>query len=125
MSHPVLSLAASTRLGDAAVYFRTTGIRHCLVVDDQDRSLGILTQTDLVMSQGAEFFLQMKSIESVKVSIPVVVSHDLSVSEAMHLLRTQRLTAIIVKYPESAHGILTERDIVRLVASGTLLGTVG
>ncbi|WP_063925991.1 EAL domain-containing protein [Cupriavidus sp. IDO] len=125
MSHPVLSLPASTRLGDAAVYFRTTGIRHCLVVDDQDRSLGILTQTDLVMSQGAEFFLQMKSIESVKVSIPVVVSHDLSVSEAMHLMRTQRLSAIIVKYPENAHGILTERDIVRLVAGGTLLGTVG
>ncbi|MFP3569840.1 CBS domain-containing protein [Paraburkholderia sp. SIMBA_030] len=124
-SHPVLSLSEHTRLGDAAAYFRSEGIRHCLIVDDQGRSLGILTQTDLVMSQGAEFFLRMRSIESVEVSMPVVVSQDLYVNEAMRLMQTQRLSAIVVKYPEGVHGILTERDIVRLVASGALLGTVG
>ncbi|AUT66389.1 EAL domain-containing protein [Paraburkholderia terrae] len=125
MSHPVLSLSEHTRLGDAAGHFRSEGIRHCLVVDDQGRSLGILTQTDLVMSQGAEFFLRMKSIESVKVSMPVLVSQDLYLKEAMRLMRSRRLSAIVVKYPEGLHGILTERDIVRLVASGALLGTVG
>lgn len=125
MSHPVLSLPEHTRLGDAAVRFRSEGIRHCLVVDDEGRSLGVLTQTDLVMSQGAEFFLRMKSIETLKVAMPVLVSQDLSVSEAMRLMQSQRLSAIVVTYPEGLYGILTERDIVRLVAGGALHGTVG
>ncbi|WCM17941.1 EAL domain-containing protein [Paraburkholderia bryophila] len=125
MSRPVVSLPQHTRLGDAALHFRNSGIRHCLVADDQGHSLGILTQTDFVMNQGAEYFLRMKSIESIKAAAPVLVDHALCVKEAMRLMRTQRLSAVVVAYPDGVHGILTERDIVALVASGATNGTVG
>ena len=124
MSHPVLALDSRTRLGDAAVYFKNKGIRHCLVVDDQGQPLGMLSQTDLVMNQGAEFFLRVRPIESVKVSPPVVVEPDESLVEVMRMMRAGGLSAIVVRYPGDEYGILTERDIVRLAAANALGGTV-
>jgi len=124
MSHPVLALDSRTRLGDAAVYFKNKGIRHCLVVDDHGNPLGMLSQTDLVMNQGAEFFLRVRPIESVKVSPPVVVEPDESLVEVMRMMRAGGLSAIVVRYPGDEYGILTERDIVRLAAANALGGTV-
>lgn len=124
MSHPVQSLPGRTRLGDAVVHFKNKGIRHCLVVDDAERPLGMLTQTDLVMSQGAEFFLRTRPIDSVKLSQPGVVAPHTSLLDAMHAMRTGGLSAIVVRYPADEYGILTERDIVRLAAANALGGTV-
>nr|WKF55823.1 putative signaling protein [Paraburkholderia busanensis] len=120
MSRPVIALPGHTRLGDAALQFRSGGIRHCLVTDERGHSLGILTQTDFVMNQGAEFFLRMKTIDSVNAAAPVLVDHELGVKDAMRLMRAQRLSAVVVAYPDGVHGILTERDIVGLVANGSL-----
>jgi PAS domain S-box-containing protein len=125
MSHPVQSLPAQTRLGDAAVHFKSQGIRHCLVADTAGRSFGILTQTDLVMSLGAEFFLRAKSIESANALMPVVADSALPMQEIRRLMRDRHLSAIVIRYPNGEYGILTERDIVRLVASGTLDGAAG
>ena len=125
MSDPVLSLPERTRLGDAVVYFKSEGIRHCLVVDDEGRAMGMLTQTDLVMSQGTDFFLRMKPIDSANVSIPAIVGPELKLREVMAMMRMQRLSAIVVRFPAGEHGILTERDIVRLAAAGSLDGAAG
>ncbi|MBP0629926.1 EAL domain-containing protein [Cupriavidus sp. AcVe19-1a] len=124
MSHPVDSLSGHTRLGDAVVHFKNKGIRHCLVVDDAGRPLGMLSQTDLVMGHGAEFFLRTKPIDSVRLSRPVVVASDTSLPDAMHAMRTGGLSAIVVRYSANEYGILTERDIVRLAAANALGGTV-
>jgi len=124
MSHPVESLPGHTRLGNAVVHFKNKGIRHCLVVDAAGRPLGMLSQTDLVMGHGAEFFLRTKPIDSVKLSRPVVVAPDISLPDAMRAMRTGGLSAIVVRYPAGEYGILTERDIVRLAAANALGGTV-
>ncbi|CAG2132132.1 Inosine-5'-monophosphate dehydrogenase [Cupriavidus yeoncheonensis] len=124
MSHPVQALSGTTRLGDAVVHFKNRGIRHCLVVDDAERPLGMLTQTDLVMGHGAEFFLRTKPIDSVNLSQPVTVAPATSLLDAMRTMRTAGLTAIVVRYPGDEYGILTERDIVRLAAANALGGTV-
>ncbi|CAG9173445.1 Inosine-5'-monophosphate dehydrogenase [Cupriavidus laharis] len=124
MSHPVQSLPGRTRLGDAVVHFKNRGIRHCLVVDDDERPLGMLSQTDLVLGHGAEFFLRTRAIDSIKLSRPVVVTPDTSLLDAMHTMRTGGLSAIVVRYPAAEYGILTERDIVRLAAAKALGDTV-
>jgi len=125
MSHPVVSLPAHTRLGDAAMRFKNEQIRHCLVVDAGGQAIGILTQADLVISQGAEFFLRMKSIESAHAVMPVLLPPTVRVHEAMELMHAQRLSAIVVRYDDGEHGILTECDMVQLVARGTLGGEIG
>lgn len=124
MSHPVLTLEANTPLGEAAMKFKQSGVRHFVVVRD-GAAIGVLTQTDIVVNQGAEFFLHLKPIESIRVHPPVVVPEQTALHEVIARMRAQRLDAILVDYDDGEHGILTERDIVRLLADGGAEGAVG
>ena len=124
MSHPVLTLEANTPLGEAAMKFKQSGVRHFVVVRD-GAAIGVLTQTDIVVNQGAEFFLHLKPIESIRVHPPVVVPEQATLHEVIARMRAQRLDAILVGYDDGEHGILTERDIVRLLADGGADGEVG
>ena len=125
MNPTVRTLPASTRLHDAALHFRREGIRYCLVVDEAGNALGVLTQTDLVMSQGPESFLRMKLIESAKLPTPVLIDAAQPTSDALRIMREQQLDAIVVDYGQHDYGILTGRDVIRLVAAGDLDGAVG
>ncbi|MBX4145687.1 CBS domain-containing protein, partial [Ralstonia pickettii] len=124
MSHPVLTLEANTPLGEAAMKFKQSGVRHFVVVRDS-APIGVLTQTDVVVNQGPEFFLHLKPIESIRIHPPVVVSEQVALHDVIARMRTQRLDAILVGYDDGEHGILTERDIVRLLAEGASEGAVG
>ena len=124
MSHPVLTIEANTPLGEAALKFKQSGVRHFVVVRD-GTAIGVLTQTDIVVNQGAEFFLHLKPIESIRVHPPVVVPEQATLHEVIARMRAQRLDAILVGYDDGEHGILTERDIVRLLADGGADGAVG
>ncbi|VWB15895.1 EAL domain-containing protein [Burkholderia lata] len=124
MSRPVLTLEANTPLGEAAMKFKQSGVRHFVVVRD-GAAIGVLTQTDVVVNQGPEFFLHLKPIESIRVHPPVVVPEQVTLHEVIARMRAQRLDAILVGYDDGEHGILTERDIVRLLADGGAQGAVG
>ncbi|MGC2944324.1 EAL domain-containing protein [Burkholderia ambifaria] len=124
MSHPVLTIEANTPLGEAALKFKQSGVRHFVVVRD-GTAIGVLTQTDIVVNQGAEFFLHLKPIESIRAHPPVVVPEQATLHEVIARMRAQRLDAILVGYDDGEHGILTERDIVRLLADGGADGAVG
>ncbi|KVF79143.1 diguanylate cyclase [Burkholderia sp. FL-7-2-10-S1-D7] len=124
MSHPVLTLEASTPLGEAAMKFTQSGVRHFVVVRD-GAAIGVLTQTDVVVNQGPEFFLHLKPIESISVHPPVVVPEHAALHAVITQMRTQRLDAILVGYDDGERGILTERDVVRLLADGGAQGAVG
>ncbi|KWU22991.1 EAL domain-containing protein [Burkholderia cenocepacia] len=124
MSHPVMTLEADTPLGEAAMKFKQSGVRHFVVVRD-GAAIGVLTQTDVVVNQGPEFFLHLKPIESIRVHPPVVVPEQAGLHDVIAQMRVQRLDAILVGYDDGEHGILTERDIVRLLADGGAQGAVG
>ncbi|MGU7782740.1 EAL domain-containing protein [Burkholderia sp. PU8-34] len=124
MSAPLLTLDADTSLGEAAVRFKQSGIRHFGIVRDC-ACIGVLTQTDVVVNQGAEFFLRLRPLESVNLRPPVVVPADLSLHDTIARMRTQKLDALVVAYADGEHGILTERDVVRLIANEALGGLVG
>ncbi|OXI70506.1 diguanylate cyclase [Burkholderia sp. AU31280] len=124
MIHPVMTLEADTPLGEAAMKFKQSGVRHFVVVRD-GAAIGVLTQTDVVVNQGPEFFLHLKPIESIRVHPPVVVPEQAGLHDVIAQMRAQRLDAILVGYDDGEHGILTERDIVRLLADGGAQGAVG
>ncbi len=124
MSRPVLTLDASTPRGEAAMRFKESGVRHFIVVRD-GAAIGVLTQTDVVVNQGPEFFLHLKPIESIRVHLPVVVSEHDALPDVVARMRAQRLDAILVRYDDGEHGILTERDVVRLLAQSGVRGAVG
>ncbi|POR50255.1 diguanylate cyclase/phosphodiesterase with PAS/PAC sensor(s) [Paraburkholderia eburnea] len=120
MSQPVRALPAHTPAREAAALFAREGIRHCLAVDDAGRPLGLVTQTDLVMSQGPECFLRLRTLACAKPPRPHCVDADTPFAAALAQMRERRLSAIVVRDADGGLGILTERDVVRAVAQGAL-----
>jgi diguanylate cyclase (GGDEF)-like protein/PAS domain S-box-containing protein len=124
MSAPLLTLDAGTPLGEAAVRFKHSGIRHFGVVRD-GACIGVLTQTDVIVNQGAEFFLRLKPIESIHVHPPVAVPAHQPLHDTIAQMRARKLDAVVVEYDDGEHGILTERDVLRLIVNDRLDGAVG
>ena len=114
MSSPVKTLFAGATLGEAALRFKQEGIRHFVVVDGNGRTLGLITQTDVVKNQGVEFFVHLREVGSVMSRVPATLSGECTVAEAARKIREYKHDAIVIK-SEDRLGILTERDIVRLI----------
>jgi PAS domain S-box-containing protein len=114
MSSPVKTLPAATTLGEAALRFKQEGIRHFIVVDETGRTMGLVTQTDVIKNQGVEFFVHLREVGSVMNRIPVVLPGDCTVADAARQIREHKHDAVVIESAERM-GILTERDIVRLI----------
>ncbi|MBA5688639.1 EAL domain-containing protein [Rugamonas apoptosis] len=126
MSGPVQTIHGDLLVGEAAVQFKRNGIRHLLVVDERGQRLGMLSQSDVVLNQGAEFFLRMRAVSSIPCQTPLVLAEEMALDEAVAEMRRCGRDAAIISFADGGHGIFTQRDIVRLIANhGGPLGTVG
>lgn len=126
MSGPVQTINGDLLVGEAAVQFKRNGIRHLLVLDGQGQRLGMLSQSDVVLNQGAEFFLRMRMVGSIPCQAPLMLPADLPLAAAVARMRAGGCDAAVIHFPGGDYGIFTQRDIVRLIAvSGGALGDVG
>jgi diguanylate cyclase (GGDEF)-like protein/PAS domain S-box-containing protein len=116
MSHPVRTISAHVRLSEVAHQFRQEHIRHLLVVDKQGKPTGVVTQSDVVMSHGVEHFLHFREVETILNGTMVCIHEDQSLSAATTLMRQEKTDALLVKLIDGQWGILTERDLTRLIA---------
>ena len=118
MSWPVKTISVDTTFNDAAVLFKRHGVRHYLVVDGRSGRLSRhLSQSDIVLNQGAEFFSSSSIWTPSRRQKPAAgdrCRHALH--EAISCMREQHVEALLVRYPDSDYGILTQRDVVRLLA---------
>ncbi|MBS4095233.1 MAG: diguanylate cyclase [Sulfuricella sp.] len=125
MSSPVKVIGIDTGLGEAALRFREEGVRHFLVVDDNGRHRGIVTQSDIVMNQGIEYYVAMRDVKSVLNRHNISISGTALLSEAIQRMTQEGCNALITRCPDGVYGILTERDVVRHIGSGQALKLVG
>ncbi|MHA6964035.1 EAL domain-containing protein [Zobellella denitrificans] len=116
MSTPVSHLHLSTPMSAVAERFRAEGHRHFLVVDDQGRPRGIVSQTDLALKQGLEPYLGLREVHEAMDGQPLTVAGALSLAEVAALMYRQGQDAAVVACADGEYGILTERDMVRFVA---------
>lgn len=117
MSSPVRMIPASLTLAEATVRFIEDGLRHYLVRDDDGPGIaGIVSQTDLVLNQGLEYYLRLREVRSIITAQHPSVQADMPVSAVAAHMRHHRLDATAIVYPDGSLGILSERDVVRLIA---------
>ncbi len=119
MSHPVRHIPVTARLSAVAQRFRHEHIRHLLVVDEAGRGLGIVTQTDVVFNQGIEHYLRFRDVGSILNHAGIRVSDRACLSSVATEMQQARADAVLVEFDDGRHGILTERDLIRLVAEQT------
>lgn len=121
MSPALYTVDCSLSLDEAALEFKSRGIRHLVVVDEQGDLFGILSQTDVVTRQDAEYFLSMTEVNSVlSGSMPPKLDSRCSLSEAVQRMRIRNADSLVVTVDGVAEGLITERDLVRLIAQGRM-----
>lgn len=125
MSSPVKTIDIDTRIGFAALRFREEKIRHLLVLDQSGEHKGIVSQTDVVVYHGLDYYLTLREVKSVFDKMIIKFPSGTPAHKAIHEMQRKRLSAIIIENPDNEYGILTERDVVRLISDGKTLSTVG
>ena len=133
MSSPVRTVPAAMNLHELTQRFREEQMRHYLVVDEEDgRRCGIVSLSDIVLNQGVEHYLKLRKVDSLIKGGLRVLPADTSMAEAVKLMREAALDAVVVDFgadlaaeAQGRYGIVTERDVMRLVARKGLGLAVG
>ncbi|TRX02999.1 EAL domain-containing protein [Candidatus Methylobacter oryzae] len=117
MSSPVICINENISLEEVSLKFKKDGVRHYVVVDDKGKQQGIISQTDVINKHNFEFFLVLKTAGSVLKPIPPVIQSTQTMAQAGKLMHSSHSDAIRVEFPDESIGILTERDMVKALAS--------
>lgn len=115
MSKPVATIDQKTTVTDAAVQFKRQGFRHYVVVDSDGNACGLITQSDLVINHGVEWFMRLQPVHTALSGETPSVDANVSISEAAGRMYATGQDAVIVYDSSGTPGILTERDVVRYI----------
>ncbi len=124
MSSPVICVNENESLEGVSLKFKKDGVCHYVVTDDHGKCQGIISQTDVIKKHNFEFFLVLKTAGSVLKPIPPVIKSTQTMAQASKLMHSSHSDAIRVEFPDESIGILTERDVVKALASFMLNPTV-
>ena len=117
MSTPVKTVNRKTPVSKVGIKFQGDDTRHYLVVGDDGKAVGIVTQTDVILSMGAEHFLTIRDVKSVLERPLLKVPGTSTVNEVVEKMRKNGIQAAVVEpIADEGMGIITERDLVHLVA---------
>lgn len=117
MSSPVMTLHYKTTIGEAAQHFTEKGVRHFLVINDDGKHLGIITQTDVIRNSGIELSIRLRILKSLVRHTPLIVPSGILLSAAIKKMNDARHDAVVVDFGDEL-GILTERDVIRAIGGG-------
>lgn len=118
MSRPVKRIELHAPLDEAERLLQSEHIRHLLVVDQEDRPVGLLSQSDLIRAQGIEHDLLLRKVSTLLKQPLVVLEAELPLAKAIKSMREAGVDAAAVFYGEGRpYGIFTERDFLKNVAT--------
>ena len=116
MSAPVATLTLGTSIAEAALRFRREDVRHFLIVDEQQRIMGILTQSDIAMNQGLEPYLRLREVHAALRQSPLMLDGQQRLSEMARRMHRTHHDAALILCSERGPGVITERDILRFIS---------
>ena len=120
MSKDVATIRPCATLTSAAKTMADSNIS-CLVVLDSGQLSGIVTETDMLKRAvaGCNDFREM-TVEQIMSSPVRTVPSDLSVIEVGEVMESEGIRRLVVQKDGYVAGIITQRDMVRVLASYTL-----
>jgi len=116
MSSPVYSLPKTETVTTAAMEMELRGIGSILVANSSGKTVGIITERDIitrVIAKGKD--PSNSKLEEVMSSPLVKIDHDKNVMKALDAMRLHKLRRLGVVKDEKLVGIVTERDIISAV----------
>lgn len=119
MSTSLKTISGHHPLEEAAVQMKQQGLRHLVVTDQRNEVSGILTQSDVINHQEAEFFVSMTEVRTVLPSqqAPLLEQHHV-LDDAVKLMKERKSDALVVTRKGSPVGLITQRDLIRFISKG-------
>lgn len=118
MSQPLLTARMDLDFPAAQNLLARQGIRHLVVTDDAGQLWGIVTESDFRAHLNRDLFSRIRSIESVMDPEFTTLPPDAPLQRALDCMSTGRCDHVVVTRQGSPVGILTERDVPRLMLRG-------
>lgn len=119
MSTDLLCVSINTPLDDATLKLKQHNIRHLIVLTREKTLYGIISQSDIVSNQEAESFVNMTEVGSIMSGrMPPTLDLNCTLDEAVNLMRNEHSDALIVTRDNTPKGLITERDLIRLISLG-------
>jgi CBS domain-containing protein len=124
MTTEVIHLQVDVTLDDAARIMRDRGIGDVVVADD-DRLIGVVTDRDMVVRAIAEGLDPTTTTLGVVLSPdPVVVRPDDSAASAARLMREQAIRRVLVVDERGLVGVLSIGDLATEIDPDSVLGGI-
>ncbi|MFA6164603.1 MAG: EAL domain-containing protein, partial [Methylobacter sp.] len=117
MSSPIICVNENMSLEEVSLKFKRDGVHHYVVTDDYGKQQGIISQADVIKKHNFEFFLALKTAGSVIRPVPPLIHSTQSMAQASKLMHSSYSDALRVEFYDGSLGILTERDVVKALAS--------
>ncbi|HEX8949902.1 MAG TPA: CBS domain-containing protein [Dissulfurispiraceae bacterium] len=118
MTSPVITADIDTNIYEAYSILEANKIRHLVIVEANGELAGLVTQSDIMKSLGAEYFVEIKSVSKIMTKNVVTVQKDFRLIDAVSLMAKYSISCIVVEEGRRPLGVLTERDVVRLFREG-------
>ncbi|MHC4542569.1 MAG: CBS domain-containing protein, partial [Planctomycetota bacterium] len=99
---------------EAGEVMETQGIRR-LVVQEDGRSVGVITQSDMVRVLTS--YTLSKNVSQIMTSDVAVVSDSATVKEAAELMASKDISCLVAVEDNRVAGIFTERDLLKRVVA--------
>lgn len=124
MSSPVITAPGSVTIYEAFNLFAHTRIRHLVIVNAKGQISGVLTLSDLTAHLGIEYFVEVKKVSTIMNRSVVTIPSGRPVREALSLMAQHRMSCIFIEQDLKPVGIITERDMTRLIHEKRALDTL-
>ncbi|MCP3851721.1 MAG: EAL domain-containing protein [Gammaproteobacteria bacterium] len=124
MSTPVETINQNALVMTVPQRFQTEFFRHFIVIDDNGKMQGILSQSDIVFHQSLENSLYVKKVKNALKKKFLSVNKSLPIASALALLRGSTEKAVVVTGADNELGIITERDVIHFISNGALPKTI-
>lgn len=116
MSAPLITARQDMDFATAQNMLSNRGVRHLVLVDAQGRLTGLVTETDFRRNIGTDLFDAIQHLGVVMDASGSLIPPDRTLSYVLETMASRRLDHVIVGEAGRALGILTERDVPRLMA---------
>ena len=116
MSAPLCTAKPTEFFADVWGRMVTQGLRHLVVTDASGQALGLVTETDFRNHTDQCLLAELGNLAELVERAPLWLPPTAPLSQALHLMLEQRSTYVLIVHNHRAIGILTERDIPRLMS---------
>jgi crotonyl-CoA carboxylase/reductase len=117
MHRGIISCTPTDTVGTVAKIMVNKEIHAVVVMDEQGKAIGVVSQTDMVLARQGRTPDEARSMRAKDVMTPgcATCDADMLLSEAVSLMTGRRMHRLVVTEKEQPVGVISMTDVVRKI----------